>query len=687
MPFKKLLIANRGEIALRITRTAHKMSIPVVAVTTEAERNAQHARLADEVVVIGEGPVGDSYLNAERLVDAALKTGAEAIHPGYGFLSQSPEFVRLVEQNGIKFVGPSEDAMRKMGSKSEAKKIMEKAGVPIIRGYHDDNQDPDHLYRMAHEVGFPVMIKAVMGGGGKGMRMAPSADEFYTQLQSAKNEAKNAFGNDAMIIEKFVVDPKHIEVQILADEHGNTFHLFERDCSVQRLNQKVFEEAPSNVDPATVAQIRAMGVRAAQSVNYSNAGTVEFLYEKRTGKFYFMEMNTRLQVEHPVSEMVTGLDIVELQLRVAQGENLAGLKVPEKPLGHAIEARINAEDPHNNFMPSIGKVHTFAFQGHTIKDSSRTMNFDMKDNWSPVRLDTYLVEGAEVVRFYDSMVAKLIVFGKDRPEALQRLQKSLASLEIGGVQTNLAFLNAILREPKFRAYDYSLDYFPQNKARLLDEAHVDAPRRLLWIAAARLFPGDFSPDRPGHWNFRNNSLLRKMMRFSVGKSYALNSEPQNYLVRITQKELGKYRYEMEVSLEEQASQTWEVDVLSREGSTITLQVDGVVQSIPITQIGDSDAFIVDGTYYTVNDRSLESVIKSQADQASNSVRSPMPGTVMAVNVKEGDSIKKGGALGSVEAMKMEHKLLAKFDLKVTKVYNKVKDFVDKGAVLFEVQPI
>lgn len=687
MRFNKLLIANRGEIALRIIRTSHKMGISVVAVTTEAEKNSQHAKLADEVVIIGDGPVGDSYLNIEKLINAALKTNAKAIHPGYGFLSQSTEFVKICDQNSIKFIGPSEKSMHQMGSKSEAKKIMEKCNVPIIKGYHQENQDPKFLFEKAKEVGFPVMIKATMGGGGKGMRLSTTEADFYTQLESAKNEAKNAFGNDAMIIEKFVVDPKHIEVQILGDEHGHVFDLFERDCSVQRRNQKIFEESPSNLDPAIIQEIRKMGVRAAESVGYYNAGTVEFLYEKHSKRFYFMEMNTRLQVEHPVSEMVTGIDIVELQLRVAQGENLKDLKIPKQPKGHAIEARICAEDPFNSFIPSIGKVTSFNFMDKPVLNSDITMNFDLENNYSNVRFDTFLIKDNEIVRFYDSMIGKLIVHGRDRTEALNLLQNALKKIEIAGVQTNIEFLNNIVKEEHFRNYDYSLHYFENHASQILNESGKDFQKKMIFIAIDKLFPGMLSAENGVNMNFRNNSLLRKMYRFSIGKSYSLSTVKTDFTVNLIQKNISGLEFMVKVNVSGEKAVDFEVEVISKINGVVTAKVNGAIEVLKVHQIDSQKSLLIDGTYYSIEDKTMEPIFKNALDLASGNIKSPMPGTVFTINVKEGDVVKKGTFLISIEAMKMEHKVLATFDMKIKKVIHKVKDFVENGGMLFEVEKI
>jgi 3-methylcrotonyl-CoA carboxylase alpha subunit len=432
----KILIANRGEIACRVMRTAKRMGLATVAVYSDADRDSLHVREADEAVHIGPAPAAESYLLIDRIIDAAKTTGVDAIHPGYGFLSENPDFVRACEKAGIIFIGPSATAMEAMGLKDAAKALMSEAGVPVTPGYQGDNQDPDFLSQQAEEIGYPVLIKAVAGGGGKGMRKVDQASDFKAALASCQREATSSFGNDHVLIEKFITSPRHIEVQIFGDSKGDVIHLFERDCSVQRRHQKVIEEAPA---PGMSADVRdAMtqaAVRAAKAVNYVGAGTVEFIVDGsgplRTDGFWFMEMNTRLQVEHPVTEEITGLDLVELQIRVAQGESLPAQDTLSID-GHAIEARLYAEDPENDFTPSVGRLHHF----RTPED---------------IRVDTGFETGDMVSRHYDPMIAKLIVHGQDRDEAVDRLRRATAKTSTHPVKTNSAFLNAILKSEDFRA--------------------------------------------------------------------------------------------------------------------------------------------------------------------------------------------------------------------------------------------
>ncbi|MFN3134005.1 MAG: acetyl-CoA carboxylase biotin carboxylase subunit [Candidatus Kryptonium sp.] len=440
--FKKILIANRGEIALRIIRTCKELGIKTVAVYSEADRYSLHVRFADEAVCIGPGPSKDSYLNIPRIIAAAEITNAEAIHPGYGFLSENAMFAEICESSGIKFIGPTPDAIEAMGDKALAKETMRKAGVPVIPGSDGVVETLEEAREIANEIGYPIMLKAAAGGGGKGMRMVNDESELENAWQTARTEAESAFGNPAVYIEKFIERPRHIEIQILADEHGNVIHLGERDCSIQRRHQKLIEESPS---PIITPELReAMGqaaVKGAKSVKYRNAGTIEFLVDKN-GNFYFMEMNTRIQVEHPVTEMVYGIDIVREQIRIAAGEKLNIKQRQLKPNGHAIECRINAEDPYKGFRPSPGKITGLHFPG----------GFG-------VRVDSHIYQDYVVPPYYDSMIAKLIVHGKTRDEAITRMLRALEEFVIEGVHTTIPFHIKLLNSREFRSgVDYDTKF-------------------------------------------------------------------------------------------------------------------------------------------------------------------------------------------------------------------------------------
>lgn len=440
--FKKILIANRGEIALRIIRTCKELGIKTVAVYSEADRYSLHVRFADEAVCIGPGPSKESYLNIPRIIAAAEITNAEAIHPGYGFLAENAMFAEICESSGIKFIGPTPDAIEAMGDKALAKETMRKAGVPVIPGSDGVVETLEQAREIANEIGYPIMLKAAAGGGGKGMRMVRNDEELENAWQTARAEAEAAFGNPAVYIEKFIEKPRHIEIQILADEHGNVIHLGERDCSIQRRHQKLIEESPS---PIVTPELReAMGqaaVKGAKSVKYRNAGTIEFLVDK-DGNFYFMEMNTRIQVEHPVTEMVYGIDIVREQIRIASGEKLGIKQKQIKPNGHAIECRINAEDPFNGFRPSPGKITALHFPG----------GFG-------VRVDSHIYQEYVVPPYYDSMIAKLIVHAKNRDEAIARMLRALDEFVIEGIHSTIPFHIKILNSPQFRSgVDYDTKY-------------------------------------------------------------------------------------------------------------------------------------------------------------------------------------------------------------------------------------
>ena len=437
---KKILIANRGEIACRVIRTARDLGIATVAVYSDADRTALHVELADQAVHIGAAPVGESYLRGDRIIDAAKRTGADAIHPGYGFLSENPGFVEDVAKAGLVFVGPSADAIRAMGLKDKAKALMEQANVPVVPGYHGDNQDPAFLAAQADQIGYPVLIKARAGGGGKGMRLVSSADEFADALTSAQREAQSSFGDPACLVEKFIQNPRHIEVQVMGDGHGNVIHVFERDCSMQRRHQKVIEEAPAPDMPEDVrAAMGAAAVAAAKAVNYQGAGTVEFIVDGsgplRSDGFWFMEMNTRLQVEHPVTEAITGLDLVALQIAVAEGQALPVSQDDITISGHAFEARLYAEDPANGFLPATGNLDILKFPNED----------------SAVRVDTGVRQGDVISPHYDPMIAKVIVSGRSRNAALLKLSQVLDDLVVQGCVTNRAFLSALVTDADFAA--------------------------------------------------------------------------------------------------------------------------------------------------------------------------------------------------------------------------------------------
>nr|MBP7393997.1 acetyl-CoA carboxylase biotin carboxylase subunit [Zoogloea sp.] len=490
--FNKILIANRGEIACRVIKTARRLGIKTVAVYSEADAGARHVRLADEAVLIGPAPARESYLVIERIVAAARQTGAQAIHPGYGFLSENEDFCHACEAAGIVFIGPPVSAIRAMGSKSEAKKLMEKAGVPLTPGYHGDNQEAGFLNVQADAIGYPVLIKAAAGGGGKGMRLVERSADFLDALASCKREAAASFGNDHVLVEKYLTRPRHIEIQVFGDTQGKVVYLFERDCSVQRRHQKVLEEAPApGMTPERRAAMGQAAVEAAKAVGYVGAGTVEFI-ANQDGSFYFMEMNTRLQVEHPVTEMITGLDLVEWQLRVAAGQALPLAQEQLAINGHALEARIYAEDPSKGFLPSTGRLAHLA----------------PPEEGMHVRVDTGVEEGDEISPFYDPMIAKLIVWDVNRDRALARMLQALAEYRVVGVANNIEFLSRLTACPAFANADLDTGLIEREKDYLFPEQLE--PAREAWLAVAlaellrareragQLAAGHPEPDSPWH---------------------------------------------------------------------------------------------------------------------------------------------------------------------------------------------
>ncbi|MCK6502637.1 acetyl-CoA carboxylase biotin carboxylase subunit [Myxococcota bacterium] len=492
---RKVLVANRGEIAVRVIRGCHELDIATVAVFSEADRNALHVRIAGQARCIGPAPSAQSYLQGDRIIQVALELGADAIHPGYGFLSENARFAQKVLDAGLVWIGPPPSAIDAMGSKTESRRLMQAAGVPVVPGTTARVDDMDELARIAREIGYPVMLKASAGGGGKGMREVHNEADLARSFAAARSEAMSSFGDDAVYIEKRVVNPRHVEVQVLADAHGHTVHLFERDCSIQRRNQKVVEETPCPVLPdATRQAMTAVAVQAAQAVGYEGAGTVEFLYDPAHDSFYFLEMNTRLQVEHPITEAVTGVDLVKAQLRVAGGEPLWFRQEDLVQRGHAIECRIYAEDASNNWAPSPGRITGYRQPGGP---------------W--IRVDTGVYQGAEVPLFYDPMVAKLVVWGTDRDDCIRRTRRALREYRVRGIRTSIPFFRAILRDPDFIAGQYHTGFLtPERMASLNSAARND---ELATVAAAIAgLERDFETTRPSRSNGANHDRWRWSFR-------------------------------------------------------------------------------------------------------------------------------------------------------------------------------
>ncbi len=627
---KSLLIANRGEIACRIIRTARRLGIRTIAVHSDADAGALFVQMADEAHAIGPAPARESYLVAERIIAAAKASGAEAIHPGYGFLSENVAFARACAEAGIIFVGPPASAIEAMGLKDAAKALVAKAGVPVVPGYHGARQEPDFLAAEAEKIGYPVLIKAVAGGGGKGMRRVDHAENFAASLESCQREAASSFGDPRVLVEKYILQPRHVEIQVFADSHGHVVHLFERDCSLQRRHQKVIEEAPApGMPPAMRAAMGRAAVEAARAVGYIGAGTVEFIADGREGlqadRFYFMEMNTRLQVEHPVTEAITGLDLVELQLRAASGEKLPFTQEDLAINGHAVEARLYAEDPEKGFLPSTGKLWALSLpEGEGL------------------RIDTGVTEGDSVTPFYDPMIAKIIAHGATRDEALDRLSQALTDTLVAGPKTNVAFLKALCDAPGFRTGPFDTGFIDRNIAALGAEPQ---PRDDAAVAAAALALAEAR---------RDMALLAAEQRggeahsaFDDADGFSLMPRPATVLPLVVEGErvnalLGWDAAGGAISLPDAAPIAGDTDVwLASAGDAIIAIRDGRQ-----THVALFDPFSVD----------LDEVTGGGAV-----VKAPMHGKLIAVFVAAGETVAKGQRLAIVEAMKMEHVLTAARD--------------------------
>jgi len=621
--FKKILIANRGEIACRIVRTARRMGVATVAIHSDADARALHVRMADEAVRVGPAPVGESYLRGDRIVAAAIDARAEAIHPGYGFLSENPDFVDHVTAAGLVFIGPSAASIRAMGLKDAAKRLMEAAGVPVVPGYHGEAQELVLLATKAREIGYPVMIKARAGGGGKGMRRVDGPDDFAEALSGARREAKAAFGDDRVLVEKYVERPRHIEVQVFGDNFGNAVHLFERDCSAQRRHQKVIEEAPApGMSEAMRAAVTDAAVKAAKAIHYSGAGTIEFIADASEGlrpdRFWFMEMNTRLQVEHPVTEMVTGLDLVEWQLRVAAGERLPKTQDDISLCGHAFEARIYAEDATRGFLPATGTLHHLRFP----------------PAGPALRIETGVQAGDAISPFYDPMVAKLVVHGSDRLAALAALSDALASTEIAGSVTNIAFLAALARDPDFVSGDVDTGLIAHKQ-----EALVAAPALSPAIVSAAVVAAsglDELPRDDDPWS----SLSGYTHFHPIERRVALRSGDEEFVAFVSLLADGRaiIRFDGE----------WETRTVARDAALGAARWPGHV-----TVFSGSASFD-----FALPDPFAKG---AQAEAQAGSMRAPMPGLVKIVRAAKGDVVAKGQPLLVLEAMKMEHTISAPHD--------------------------
>jgi 3-methylcrotonyl-CoA carboxylase alpha subunit len=662
--FDKILIANRGEIACRVARTARRMGVRTVAVYSDADAAALHVESCDEAYRLGPPPPRESYLDGEAIIRIAKACGAQAIHPGYGFLSENESFAAAAAAAGLVFVGPPPSAIRAMGSKAESKRIMTKAGVPVVPGYHGAAQDDALLAREAAAIGFPVLIKASAGGGGKGMRVVEKAADFAAALASARREAKSSFGDDAVLLEKYLTAPRHIEMQVFADTRGNCVHLFERDCSVQRRHQKVLEEAPA--PEMTAERRRAMGEAAsaaARAIGYVGAGTVEFIVadaRDERGAFYFMEMNTRLQVEHPVTEMITGLDLVEWQLRVAAGEPLPLAQDRIAIRGHAIEARIYAEDPERGFLPSIGRI-AYLRTPATSAD---------------VRIDTGVREGDEISPYYDPMIAKLIARGDDRAQALRTLAGALAAYRIAGVATNVAFLRRVLAHEAFASGRVDTNLIAANHVALFPPAPAPSDAAL---AAAMLAEAETLQD------IARGSSDDRWSPWQADDGWWLNSD--GHAMRLAF-ESGEVDYPVELRGSGSARRLRiggrDCSVAAeRRGSELGLHLDGTRFDTVVVALGEERHVFVDGELYRL--RLVDPLAHAGEEESHGGhLSAPMSGTVISVLVKQGEPVARGAPLLILEAMKMEHTITAPAAGIVSAVNCRVGDQVHEGKDLIDV---
>jgi 3-methylcrotonyl-CoA carboxylase alpha subunit len=656
--FRTLLIANRGEIACRVIRTAKAMGLRTVAVYSEADRGAMHVAMADEAVLLGPARARDSYLNIPRVIEAARTSGAEAVHPGYGFLSESAEFAQACLDAGLVFVGPTAAMITAMGSKSGSKFLMEQAGVPLVPGYHGDAQDEATLANAAEQIGFPVLVKASAGGGGRGMRIVRAAADLAGAITSAKREAKAAFGDDHVLIERFVQNPRHIEVQIIGDSHGNLLSLFERECTLQRRHQKVIEEAPSpTLNEAQRDAVCAAARKAASAVDYVGAGTIEFVSDGKD--VFFIEMNTRLQVEHPVTELITGIDLVEWQLRVAFGEKLPLTQDQIKRNGHAIEARLYAENPQKNFMPSVGKIRTWR----------------LPDTTDGLRIDAGYREGDAVSPYYDAMLAKVIAWAPDRETAIERLNRGLEQSDIRGIVSNAPFLSALITHPAVRANTIDTGFIERELAALTETSAVAGDLEFGAAVAAILGAEQKAAASEPASPWRTFGWMPVGRRRRLFAFRSAQGAEQNVTLRY-----GNGPATLSVGDRELAFAMAAVD-----DGALDVTLDGV-RSRAVTIIEGHELYI-----RTRNGRfDLHWVDPFGGDAeeqvGEDKIVAPLPGTVVALLAKEGDILEKGAAILTLEVMKMEQTLRAPFAGLLKAIKCKVGDIVGEGVELAEIEP-
>ena len=657
--FSSIIIANRGEIACRIAKTAKRLGLRVIAVYSEADSGALHTKLADEAYCIGPPAANESYLCGDKILKIAKSTGAQCLHPGYGFLSENADFAEQCEKHGIKFIGPPAEAIRAMGLKDKAKTLMQKAGVPVVPGYQGANQDAAFLKQKAYEIGYPVMIKAVAGGGGKGMRQVNAHADFDDALVSCLREASAAFGDDKVLIEKFIANPRHIEMQVFGDNHGNAVHLFERDCSLQRRHQKVIEEAPApGMSDAVRKAMGSAAVAAAKAVDYSGAGTVEFIVDGSDGLkpdgFFFMEMNTRLQVEHPVTELVTGYDLVEWQLRVAAGEKLPAKQNDITISGHAFEARVYAEDPANDFLPQTGVLHQLAW-----------------GNDAAVRIDTGVEQSDQISPFYDPMIAKVIVKGQTRQEALENLGQTLSQTTILGLRNNIGFLVNLAHHPKFVKAQMDTGFIDVNITDLLP---APSPQDEALVITAWL----------------HNQIVSKSGVAGASPWQALTGWTLAGTDRIDTLHLSLNGTEKQVDICWQGKQffidgTIEVDEVESDGQALSALINGEACHGSFVTFGGKIFITTNGQHFEIS--AVDLMDRAELGNAGSAiVKAPMPGKVIALEVKPGDRVATGDNLLVLEAMKMEHALAATIDGEVMTIDVEMGEQVEDGQVLVVLEP-
>lgn len=653
-PFKKILIANRGEIAARIMRTCRAMGIATVAVYSDADANAPHVRFADEAVHLGATPAKDSYLNAAKIIQAAQRTGADAIHPGYGFLSENAEFAEACAAAGVVFIGPKPDVIRAMGLKSSARKLAAEAGVPIVPGYEGEDQADGRLREEILRIGFPVLVKASAGGGGKGMRVVRDEAEIVEAIDSARREAEKAFGNGALLLEKYIERARHVEVQILGDALGNLIHLFERDCSLQRRHQKIIEESPSPVvDDTLRQQMGEAAINLGRAMRYTNAGTIEFILAP-SGEFYFIEVNTRLQVEHPVTELITGLDLVRLQIEIAEGRPLSFAQSDLKKHGHAIEARLYAEDPNTGFLPATGKLH----------------DWQLPAGVDGLRIDSGVEAGNEIGIFYDPMLAKVAAHAEDRITAIRKLSYALRHLSVLGVKTNRDFLIRLLGSPAFNNGEAHTEFIAEHLGELIGGADQQSVRASAIAAALYLQWNWQSADSlsaelpPG---YRNNPYRAPSIKLEVGEQK----------IELSWRLVAGKRFEVQAM-----DATVEAEVVACERGSIRLALDGVQREFRILEV-DERLYLQSSLGLVVVIRLPRHPIPQSANQ-EGTASSPMPGQVLKILVSEGQRVSAGDALLILEAMKMEQTIRATTDGVVEIIRVRSGQVVSPGDVLVQI---